>query len=254
MKNRDAIFLVLVLILVLLTSLVSLNFIKNNNRFTENKESVSDEQNFTEYKNETSSDLTSWQEEWINYESKNRLLFRYPKFIAGKGCNSESKSFFVPTKVFEDTDNREIYIAPEYYYDENETQTCKKYITSLDSLQKEFHKPFLGWNISIRSVEKNEDINALIKDIYGSGCEMRSKNPWIKDGISEIKLNSYEDAKGNPTSLDQTVCPTNYSYEILYSEKRKRAISVIFGQECTFWGDDQSKCLDEQLINSFELK
>lgn len=254
MKNKNAIPLFLVVILFLLISLASLNFIKNNNRFVENKESVSKAQNSTEYKDKNSSDLTSWQEEWVNYESKYGLSFRYPKFIAGKGCNSESKNFFVPTKVFEDTDNQEIYIVPEYYYDENEAQTCKKYITSLDSLQKESHKPFLGWNVSIRNVEKNDDINALIKDIYGSGCEMKSENPWIRDEISEIKLNSYEDAKGNPTSLDQTVCPTNYSYEILYSEKQKRAVSVILGQECTFFGDSQNNCLDEQLINSFELK
>ncbi|MFA7170154.1 MAG: hypothetical protein WC178_04890 [Candidatus Paceibacterota bacterium] len=260
MKNKNAILLASVIILGLLIGGIYLKFLKNNNTVTESKEPISNQTNPAKYENEIASDLSSWQEEWVDYKSQLGISFKYPKFITGlDSCNSE-RIFFVPMRVFEDTENGSIYITPEYYYDgtvqNGATQNCKKHIISSDSLQREAtdtHKPFLGWNIVMKKIE-NEDIDSIIKNIYGSGCKMESEKPWTKDGMNEVRLNSYKDAEGNPTGLDQTVCPTNYSYKILYSEKQKLAISVALGQECTFWGDNHNECFDEQLLNSFELE
>ena len=83
---------------------------------------------------------------------------------------------------------------------------------------------------------------------------MEGEADWIKDGIKEIKLNSYKDVEGNPTSLGETVCPTNYSFKLLYSENHKKAFSLVLGQECTFWGDGYNKCFDQQIIESFEFR
>ncbi|MDD3007113.1 MAG: hypothetical protein PHX30_06070, partial [Candidatus Pacebacteria bacterium] len=213
------------------------------------------------YETAISSDLTSWQEELIDYTSQLGISFKYPEFITGgDSCDSE-RTFFVPTKIFEDTDNGAIYIMPEYYYDfrgeSPENSICQKYIVSgkMDQNKQSMKNPFRGWRINIRNIEDKEvDISRLIKDVYGYKCKMDSEKAWIKDGISEIGMNDYKDAEGNQVGLGETVCPVNYVYKLLYSEEKKLAVSVVLGQECTFWGEGQNKCFDEQIAQSLEFE
>jgi len=257
MNNKNLIPLILVLALGLIMGGTFIKYITppcdDNCTSDSDNNSISNEANPAGSEIDFSSDLTSWQEEWIDYKGTDGISFKYPKFITGLGCSSKSETFFVPTKIFEDAGGQRIYIVPEYYYSDDETQTCRKHIASLDSLQKEgSHKPSQGWSITVNDIEKS-DVDIMIKSIYGAGCEMESETAWIKDGINEIKLNSYKDAQGNPTSLDRTVCPTNYVYKILYSEEKKLAVSVILGQECTFWGDGYNKCFDEQIVESLDF-
>ncbi|MDD3190668.1 MAG: hypothetical protein PHI66_03180, partial [Candidatus Pacebacteria bacterium] len=222
-----------------------------------NDASTSDEEKLAKYQEEIDSDMTSWQEEWVDYTSQNGVSFKYPKYITGIDSCGAGRVFFVPTKIFEY--DEVIYIMPEYYYnfkgEPTEETICEKYFTSdmIDKIKQD-RKPLRGWRIDIRSIkDKENDINSLIKDIYDYGCKMESETSWIKDGISTIKMNVYKDTDGNPTSLGETICPMNGVYKILYSEENKLAVSVILGQECTFWGDGQNMCFDEKIVESMDF-
>lgn len=224
------------------------------------------------------SNITPPPEVWETYtNSQLGFSIKYPQMVYGVSRCSSNNPFYVPVKVFYNSENGIIYITEEYYYDNGSTKIqdntgiCKKIDYSLESLKNEDKnvifpdgtyysgwKPPLGWKIIISNIKNNIELNKFIKDNYGTGCLAESKKDWsLQAGVYEIKLNAFKDANGKDTDLGSTVCPVNYAYKILYDTKRGKTVSVKLGQECTFGTDFNSqsyKCYDEEMINSFRFE
>ena len=205
------------------------------------------------------------EEKWITYTSSELgFSIKYPEIVYGNSykCGSE-KPFYVPLKVFEDDKNGIVYIVKEYFYKGKYDEKLGKYIgpcekitRSLKSLQEGGRSG--GWAISTRNIKNENELNKFIKDSYSPGCFMESKNFWQQQtGVYEIGFGGFKDAKGNPTGLDNAVCPVNYTYKILYIPEKNKAMSVKLGQECSFETDHNSKdykCYDWEMINSFRFE
>ncbi len=221
------------------------------------------------------------EEKWETYSSA-ELCFsiKYPQTVSGVDRCSSNKIVWVPIKVFEDKEDRIVYITQEYYYDnwDSELQKniglCKKIICSLELLKGQWksertwgsegkffslkgEKTFLGWGILIENIKNESELNKFIKNNYGPGCFVEKKEPWKQDGIYEIKVKGED--WNNGADLGNTNCPWNVAYKILYVPKKNKIISINLGQECTFYRIDSSqseslKCYDEEMIDSFEFK
>lgn len=165
-----------------------------------------------------------------------------------------------PVKVFENNEDGIVYIVPEYYYDANWdskmhkfTRSCIRMVYSLDMLEDQNVKPFLGWKIVINNLKDEDDFKNFIKKNFGSGCV-------IKDMVRGKNENYNITLKGKDwdkeSGLGGTDCLINYSYRIIYSKDKNKMMSVVLGQECTFGTDPATKpyyCYDYDMINSFEF-
>lgn len=187
-------------------------------------------------------DTPSQATEWTNYTSPQGISFKYPKNIV---------------RVFDDQQNGYVYLTSDSSDSLESLQEKTKQATiatdgpGLGSLKYKQEKFSDAWNIAIKNIKSETELGEFIKDHYGKGCIMGSKEVWKQDGVYEIRLNEFKDAKGNDTSLDQAVCPVNYSYKILYAPQKSKALSLVLGQECTFTPD---YCYyDGDISNSIEF-
>lgn len=211
--------------------------------------------------------LPSPEEVWKTYtNSELGFSIKYPKMVYGVYRCSPNKPFYVPLKVFEDNSNGTVYVAEEYYYDnrdsntQNNTETCKKNIYSLESLTKEkesYGNPFLSRVFVIKSIKNDTELNEFIKTTYGSGCSVEKKTPWEPQG-GVYKIDVKGEGWDKTTDFESTTCHLPMStLIILYDNTMGKFMSVNLGQECGF-GTDPSlqpyKCYDEEMINSFRFK
>jgi hypothetical protein len=217
---------------------------------------------------------------WTNY-SNSQLGFsiKIPVEVYGIDRCSSSHKFFVPLEIFEDNNNRVVYISEAYYYDsqwseaeQRYTGNCGKITYSLQSLKDEENKdreimlnnvtkyynlqPFLGWRIAIADVENDEDILKFIKDNFGQGCNIGSKTASSQEGIYQVGITG-EDWNEPGMNIGETTCLVNFEYRILYSPEKHKLMSVVLGQECKF-GTDPSvpssyQCYDNEMIDSFKF-
>lgn len=202
-----------------------------------------------------------------NYYGNPQLGFsiQIPKEVDGFYKCPAKETIQVPVKVFEDNENGIVYVSQEYYYKtewdselQEFTGPCEKITYSLASLRSETkedyaHKPFLGWAILIKDIRDESELDKFIKENYGSGCRSGDEKSWGQDGVCEITVGGWEEGM----SLEDTPCPVNYSYKILYAPEKNKVMSVKLGQECTFWSNPDSKsyqCYDEEMINSFKFE
>ncbi len=211
--------------------------------------------------------ITPPSEVWETYtNSQLGFSIKYPQTVYGVYRCSPNKPFYVPLKVFEDNKNGIVYISEEYFYEAayngelNEyTGPCEKITYSLESLTKEKESngnPFLVRVFVIKNVKNDTELNKFIKDNYGSGCLVGSKNPWKQqNGVYEITIKGEDWDKG--TDLGNTTCPINSNTKVLYAPKKNKAMSVSLGQECGFGTDPNSqfyRCYDDKMINSFKFE
>jgi hypothetical protein len=173
-------------------------------------------------------------------------------------CSDSIEKEYSPVIVFEDNEKGVVYISPEYYYnanwdieESNYTNNCEKVVVSLDSLNNEkLPKPSLGWKIIINDINTENDVLSIIKQNFGSSCNIESTNK--EDNDYNIKL------KGDDWSSEEGWgdCQINYSYKIVYSPEKNKIMSVIIGQECSFGmylDIDSYYGYDEDMINSFKF-
>jgi len=207
--------------------------------------------------------LDATWDRYINY----RLGFsmKIPTKIPGlnrcKNPEGTEKQFFVPIKIFEDNSNNIVYITQEYYYDDwvlqvfNEAGECKKFICSLEFI-KNWHRCW-EWDILIRNISSDTDLDKFIKENYGPGCFAGDKKLWKQDGVYEITIKGEDwDKKG--TDLGNTTCPWNHAYKLLYEPKKGKIMSVNLGQECSFYNEESPEsesyqCYDKDMIESFRF-
>jgi|BioPla2DNA2_1021312.scaffolds.fasta_scaffold82298_2 hypothetical protein len=199
--------------------------------------------------------------DWNLYQNDDLgFSIKLPFEIATPCRCPDNKMASAPLKVFEDNENGAVYISPEHYYDagwsseeQKFTKDCTKIIYSLDILEaNEIQKPFLGWKININNISNEEDILKVIKDNFGSTCEIKDK---VKDGQVNYNLSLYGSDWNFNNGLESN-CMINYSYKIIYHPGKEKMMSIVLGQECTFGTDPNIKpyyCYDEDMINSFRF-
>ena len=179
-----------------------------------------------------------------------------------------------PLKVYEDNHNGVVYISAEYYYDANWSQPEQKFIGSCDKITYSLkslesgennnglyiasnQKPFLGWKIVISNAGNDADITKYIKENFGSGCIIRDMNSWNQDGVYDVKIYG-EDWDKEGSDLGTTTCPVNFQYKIFYFPEKRKLMSVVTGQECTFGTDplilSSYQCYDDEMIKSFKFE
>ena len=216
----------------------------------------------------------SWNE-YINHDLG--FSMKIPQKVNGLYKCSSPQKFTVPLKVFEDNENRVVYLTPEYYYEANWdtkllefTGECKKITYSLESLKSETfetdpsfpslnlksNKPWLGWAVITKTVNNENELGATIKEMLGSGCVYDKEN-WKQAGVYDIEIGE-EDAAGTVTP-ENTTCPVwRYSYRALYYPDGYKFFFIKLGQECTFSNDYNEpksyQCYDEEMVNSFKFE
>jgi hypothetical protein len=200
---------------------------------------------------------------WKNYINPNMgFSMKIPSEVSGLYKCPAQETILVPVETFEDNENGVVYISQEYYYKaewdsrlQEFSGSCKKIEYSSALLESEAeenytHKPLLGWAIVVKNIKDESELDGFIKEIYGSGCSAGQKTPWTQSGVYEIPVLT------DGTDLGNTTCPVGWTSakKVLYSPKENKIMSVILGQECTFWIKYSSKCYDEEMVNSFKFE
>lgn len=192
----------------------------------------------------------SGSSEWADYKSAQGVSFGYPRRAWGTCNGSEA---LVDVRVFDDFEEGRIYLTSDCAATlESLRQLSRDLSEGIDGYRQE--KFFYGWNMAVKKVDGDQELDSFVKEHYGRGCAVTGKEPAIQEGVYDIKLNSYKDAQGNDADLGSTVCPTNYTFNLLYDPQRKLAVSLVLGQEPTFClSGDYSVCYDEIMNQGIRL-
>jgi len=215
-------------------------------------------------KTETGSNLTSIDQTWDLYTNhKYGFSIKIPKKMFhgyGSECEWEIDSYrpkggIVPVKIFE---GENIYISSEYFYELTGESVrnnihyysgCDKVINSLSHLKNDKYFQQQSWEFVVRDITNDSELENFIKERYGSGCKLGSKNPSSQSGVFDISI------QGDGKDLEETKCPLNYMTVLKYYPKNEIAISWNLGQAYTFVSDEsyQNTC-DQKMVDSFKFE
>jgi len=123
------------------------------------------------------------------------------------------------------------------------TKTESQFV--LDDILSSYPKP---WHIKIFTVETEYDLDKVIKQTLGVGCNYTNK-------IQTNFLNNYRiEFEGDGKDLGSTLCPVNYANYIIYSPTQKRVAFWSMGQECNIGlGFTNNNCFDLEIAESFHF-
>src|SRR3989344_1800498 len=199
----------------------------------------------------------------VNYVNK-RLGFsiKIPKTAANPygGCNwveDEDKSSYrpkivvTPVKTFENESS--VYISFEYSYeltdrisDNGHTyfKGCEKVENNIAQLQQERRT----WNIISKQVKSDTELDAFIKQRFGSSCSLGEKTTTIQPGVFSVRVN------GDGKDLEFTNCALNYMFIIRYAPAVQKVFTFDRGQSFAFSKTlDYSEVYDGEMENSFRV-
>ena len=167
----------------------------------------------------------------------------------------------VPVKIFEDMDSNIVYISSEYFYEltgkiegvsRNRFLKCNKIINSLGLLKKGGGGP--NWEIVMRKVANDSELEQFIKERYGSGCGLGEKVP-TEGAIKQEGVYSVGIDTGGARDIDEMMeigCVVNYMTTLKYFPAKNRVISWNMGQDYTFRGPKDVE-YDAEMFNSFRF-
>ena len=152
----------------------------------------------------------------------------------------------VPVKIYEDKENNTVYIASEYYYElagettENYVtyfSECNKVLNSLERVRKELRAERghyqQAWDIVVRDVANDNQLESFIKERYGSGCGLGEKTPSEQEGVFNVGIDT-----GGAKSFDEATgkdCVVNYMTVLRYYPAKNKVVSWHLGQDATFY-------------------
>ena len=167
----------------------------------------------------------------------------------------------VSVQVFEDIDNNIVYISSEYFYElagkieevsGNRFTKCNKIINSLELLKK--GSGGSNWEIVMRKVANDSELEQFIKERYGAGCGLGKKVP-TEGAIKQEGVYSVGIDTGGARDIDEAMeigCVVNYITVLKYFPARNRVISWDMGQAFTFSGL-KDVVYDSEMFNSFRF-
>ncbi|MBU1130774.1 hypothetical protein KJ840_01440 [Patescibacteria group bacterium] len=196
-------------------------------------------------------EFITYRNERLGFELKypNKTYYSLAIFELEEG-GYDVKGGFVLLKVFEFDDY--IYFDDEYSincngsYKINEDvryEMCRKEINNMDSVED-----WRVWRINIVEINNEEELDLYIKENFGSSCYAGERNPYIQEGVEQIKI------YGDGLDLDHTLCPLNGGYEMFYYPEKSKLIEWNTGMERIFWGNKEGTVtFDEEMIESFRF-
>lgn len=197
--------------------------------------------------NDSSEDTDSLKEGWKNYSSsKLGISFQYPEKVSNMVSGLDGEDGSVPVKVIEDDEAGVIYLV----YGPSDTLESLKVETENptfdDGTPIVNPKPSYGWKMITKKIQNDEEFNAHVKNIYGTGCFIDKKSQGSQAGVYEITLKG-EDWDEADTDLGNTTCAAgNTAYSLLQATNSDMIVSINRGQEATF--DDE-----EEILNSIRF-
>lgn len=201
----------------------------------------------TTLENPTGSKLISVDDAWNLYTNYDLgFSIKVPKLMAhgyGKMCSWEVDSYRpvegnVPTKIFEDLNNSQVYLSSEFFYTMGDEKivdglhyygTCDKTVNSLDQLKDKDNFRQMYWKIQVaKDVKNQQELTQLIKDHYGTGCQIGEQKPSTQVGAYEVSI------LGDGKDLSESKCPINYAYTIKYNPEKNIVVFWNMGQYVAF--------------------
>lgn len=125
---------------------------------------------------------------------------------------------------------------------------CELVTNSLELVQdREF--PNIFWEIIARPVESEDDLLALVHDVYGEACGLGEITPVEGEDYSSVQVLS----DGLP--MESSACVMNYAYTFYYHPELGRAVTWALGQAATFYADVNyaTDPYDMQMLESFDF-
>lgn len=178
-------------------------------------------------------------------------------FSTANGDNSyRPKEAAVPVKIFEDKDTT--YIAAEYVYvlggetknanNQSLFSKCDKTVNTVANLAdtKNYHSP--QWQIIVKTINNEAELNQFIKTRYGEGCSIMSQDPAAQSGVFKITV------QGDGLDWSVSKCIINYMSEIRYYPAKNKVASWHIGQACNFAYPTFETCLDQEMTDSFKFE
>ena len=218
------------------------------------------------------SEIASLDETWNLYTSNGQgFSIKFPKTMASYqgSCtwNEEQGSYrpqiaIVPVKIFEGSDA--VYIAPETYYrlagERTETtadggtrsffDSCNQVTNSLELLQDP-ENPYASsqmWKLVVREIHDDAELDAFLKERYGSACSLGEKEPSAQDGVYRVRI------QGDGKPIEETQCRLNYRTVVEYYPAGNKVVAWDLGQAATFPADvNYSVIHDQEMVDSFSF-
>ncbi|MFC1662839.1 hypothetical protein ACFL04_01570 [Patescibacteria group bacterium] len=162
-------------------------------------------------------------------------------------------------------DANTFYITRDHYFELTEGTElpdgsmtfagCQRINVDLADVTKESYF-WDGWKLDFADVSNDEELDSFIKSKWGEGCSLGSQTAWDHQaGVFDVTI------EGDELDLDETKCPVNYVYQLLYHPGLGKAVGWNLGQEPYFWAVDPADfaseagfySYDESMVNSFRF-
>lgn len=217
------------------------------------------------------SEISSLDDTWLKYTNYELgFSINFPRtmihFLGSCKWNEENgdhsyrpEPSYVPVKIFEDVDT--VFITSEYQHElsgetketsaDGGTRTffseCEAVSNSLELLRDpDYYQQ--KWEIVARDVHDDEELDAFLKDRYGSGCSLGEKVASGQEGVFDVTI------QGDGKDLSESLCPLNYGTVVKYYPAGNQVIAWDIGQAVTFAGDTSySVVYDQQMTDSFRF-
>lgn len=211
------------------------------------------------------SELIQINEDWNVYKN-HRLGFSIkipanPVWSAGAQCSELNipEPGLLPLTVIEGEDR--IYITTEttlqFPFSERDKaskvepargENCEVVKVTLELIQNEDYFPLSLWEIAIKPIASENDLELFVDDYYGDCYFVTEKNLLDDRGLIQIKISGNEDLNVDPDAT----CVVRWAYLYYYSEEFSRAATWMFGQSLHFCaGGPNNDCYDNEMLQSF---
>jgi len=164
----------------------------------------------------------------------------------------------VPVAVFEDVDRVYITAATTIEFTQPTPEATPGYRTffagcdhitnTLETMRNRERGHSGTWEIVVRDIASDADLEALIDDVYGEACWLGEVVETDTPGIFRVRV------EGDGPPPPPPSCWVNYQYVFRYSPELGRAITWITGQSTYFVADpDTHEGYDQAMEESFRF-
>jgi hypothetical protein len=213
------------------------------------------------------SELIQINEDWNVYKN-HRLGFSIklpanPIWSSAAQCSELNypEAGFIPVVVIEGEDR--IYITTEttlqFPYSEREKslkvkpargENCEVVEHTLEILKDEDYHPFPLWEIAVKPIASENDLDLFVDEYYGDCYYLTEKIPLSDRGLIQVKISGNEDPNIDPDAT----CVVRWGYLYYYSQEFSRAATWFLGQSLHFCASGPNQdCYDSEMVLSFEF-
>lgn len=129
-------------------------------------------------------------------------------------------------------------------------ENCEVVKVTLNLLQNENYYPMGLWEIAVKPITSDNDLEQFVDEYYGDCYYVNEKKPLSDRGLIEIMISGNEDPNVDPNAT----CVVRWGYLYYYSEEFSRASTWMVGQSLHFCaGGPNQDCYDSDMIHSFEF-